>query len=241
MQTTAVAALLSLAAAGLAAPTASVREGVSALGLRADEISVPETSQGAGVTPEMLDLDEEVNDEDPLSGAAPAVGKRAFNGGWCGMHMKIVEGDYHQADVTVKDSVGNTLSSRHEQVAKGDILHFTFTEGLPDQDALEVQIGGIVDGLVRLIPSASSVPISPFSLFSPSPRIRPASSTRERTSSRAGPTPRTPTAVWARPTSPGFTSPATLPISIAVSPARLLAWEQYTVGSEGHRTVGSTK
>ncbi|KAK8036088.1 hypothetical protein PG993_008702 [Apiospora rasikravindrae] len=158
MQITAVAALLSLAATGLAAPTATAAEGFSTLGLRADEVSVPETSQGAGVAPEMPDFDdeeeqdyeEEEDEEGLLSGTTPAVEKRKFNGGWCGIHMKIVNGDYHQADVTVKDSKGNTIRSRHKQVAKGKNLNFKFNKGLPGKDPLLVQIGGITDGLARV-------------------------------------------------------------------------------------------
>lgn len=165
MQITTVAALLSLAATGLAAPTASrAGEGAAALGLRASDITAPSEAAAA---PEVVDFDledgededeeeveeeEEENNEDFLSGTTPAVEKRKFNGGWCGIHMKIVDGDYHQADVTVKDASGNIIRSRHKKVAKSKNLHFKFNKGLPGKDPLEVQIGGVVDSLVSLFP-----------------------------------------------------------------------------------------
>ncbi|KAK7926473.1 hypothetical protein PG985_003471 [Apiospora marii] len=161
MQITAVAALLSLAATGLAAPTApSAGEGGAALGLRASDIAAPSEAAAA---PEVVDFDledgdvdgdeeeEDDNDsEDLLSGTTPAVEKRKFNGGWCGIHMKIVEGDYHQADVTVKDASGNTIRSRHKKVARNKNLHFKFNKGLPGKDALQVDIGGVVGSIARV-------------------------------------------------------------------------------------------
>lgn len=54
MQITAVAALLSLAATGLAAPVATAFEGVFTLSLRAGDVSIPKTSRGAVPPPDML-------------------------------------------------------------------------------------------------------------------------------------------------------------------------------------------
>ncbi|KAK6857555.1 hypothetical protein PG995_006382 [Apiospora arundinis] len=162
MQFTTVAALLSLATTGLAAPAASSGEGVASLDLRAADVLVAERSEGAEVTPEIVEVDGDEDDGDftdnydekSLSGTtaadANAIEKRKFKGGWCGLHIKNVQGDYHQADVTVFDADGNTIRSRHKKVDAKKHLVFKFNKGLPGSEALRVQIGGIKGSIARI-------------------------------------------------------------------------------------------
>ncbi|CAI6335542.1 unnamed protein product [Periconia digitata] len=122
MQFTTIATLLGLAATGLAAPTSSASGEVAAVGLRSTEA---------------------VN-------TTPNFEKRKFRGGWCGLHMKIVDGDYSQATITIKDGEGNSLETTHKQEARGSILYFEFTKGLPTSDPINIQVGGLKAGLARI-------------------------------------------------------------------------------------------
>ncbi|KAK6858919.1 hypothetical protein PG995_004772 [Apiospora arundinis] len=133
MQFTTVAALLSLATTGLAAPAASSGEGVASLDLRAADVLVAERSEGAEVTPEIVEVDGDEDDGDftdnydekSLSGTtaadANAIEKRKFKGG-----------------------------CRHKKVDAKKHLVFKFNKGLPGREALRVQIGGIKGSIARI-------------------------------------------------------------------------------------------
>ncbi|KAK7973834.1 cytochrome b5 [Apiospora arundinis] len=145
MQFTAVAALVSLAATGLAAPTASADGDMAALGLRSTNMTltggvlIAEGSEGAEVAPGTLDIfnedEDDGNDDEEL---LPSSTTSAANG------------DYHQADVTVKDAEGNTIRTRHKKVDASKHLVFKFNKGLPGKDGLMVQIGGVKGNIARI-------------------------------------------------------------------------------------------
>ncbi|KAK8109556.1 hypothetical protein PG999_007693 [Apiospora kogelbergensis] len=163
MQFTTIAALMSLAATGLAAPTASTGEGIASIGLRDAEMSMAaERSEEAAVKPETTDAidddddDSTDNDDELLSFNATSaadtttIEKRKFKGGWCGLHIKDVYGDYHQADVTVFDAEGNTIRTRHKKTDKSKKLNFKFDKGLPGKASLHVQVGGVGGDIARI-------------------------------------------------------------------------------------------
>ncbi|KAK6856600.1 hypothetical protein PG995_006787 [Apiospora arundinis] len=165
MQFTTVAALVNLAATGLAAPTASADGDLAALGLRSTNVTltgdvlIAEGSEGAEVAPGTLDIlneeEDDGNDDEELlpsstTPAANGIERRKFKGGWCGIHIKNVQGDYHQADVTVKDAEGNTIRTRHKKTDASKHLVFKFKKGLPGKDGLRVQIGGVKGNIARI-------------------------------------------------------------------------------------------
>lgn len=183
MQFTTIAALMSLAATGLATPTASTGEGIASLGLRDADLSMAaKRSEEAAVKPATMDAIEDDdddftdNDDELLSFNATSaadtttIEKRKFKGGWCGLHIKDVYGDYHQADVTVFDAEGNTIRTRHKKTDKSKKLNFKFDKGLPGKASLHVQVGGVGGDIVSYVCCCctnllSSPHIFPFFFF----------------------------------------------------------------------------
>lgn len=84
--------------------------------------------------------------------------KPTFERGWCGIHMKLVYGDYHQATIDVKDASGKIIVSEHQKVSTDSWMTFKFQKGLPGNDVLTVTTGGVEVGNNQVrVPSFSPV------------------------------------------------------------------------------------
>ena len=155
--TTTAIALLSLAATGLAAPATSSPNDIAAIVARA-----PETAAVGALTSDAIETGEDVfdfNDDDedddeedaeedgatdPHSNSTvSAFEKRGFTGGWCGLHIKVTNGDYYKAKITVKDGAGaivKTTEKKNKKPTDDTKFKFKVKKNLPSWLRVNVNV-----------------------------------------------------------------------------------------------------
>ncbi|KAK8119639.1 uncharacterized protein PG998_004265 [Apiospora kogelbergensis] len=136
--TTTAIALLSLAATGLAAPATSSPNDIAAI-TGEDVFDFNDDDE---------DDDEEDAEEDgatdPHSNSTvSAFEKRGFMGGWCGLHIKVTNGDYYKAKITVKDGAGaivKTTEKKNKKPTDETKFKFKVKKNLPSWLRVNVNV-----------------------------------------------------------------------------------------------------
>ncbi|KAK8105268.1 hypothetical protein PG999_008627 [Apiospora kogelbergensis] len=155
--TTTAIALLSLAATGLAAPATSSPNDIAAIVARAPETAAVGalTGDATETGEDVFDFDDDDEDDDeedaeedgatdPHSNSTvSAFEKRGFTGGWCGLHIKVTNGDYYKAKITVKDGAGaivKTTEKKNKKPTDDTKFKFKVKKNLPSWLRVNVNV-----------------------------------------------------------------------------------------------------